>query len=155
MISGLCARKKIIESTAWPASQMKKAPGRACVCGSTASVPAPAPLRACCSSSAQPATVRTDPAGHGGASQRPSPVPAWRLCLWTRSGTALGLPDPGWASPGFCPPACWLAAACPQPEELGSRGVAFLRRCQRGGQGDARTALPENAADCTKRARGC
>lgn len=90
-----------------------------------------------------------------GASQQPSPVLAWRLCLWTRSGTALGLPDPGWASPGFCPPACWLAAACPRPEELGSRGVAFLRRCQCGGQGDARTALPENAADCTKRARGC
>lgn len=34
MISGLCARKKIIGSTSWPVSQMEKAPGQAFVCGS-------------------------------------------------------------------------------------------------------------------------
>lgn len=66
MISGLCARKKIIESTAWPVSQMEKAPGQAFVCGRAAG----APLRA----QGRAAGSRT---GKGQEVQLcPSPVPA-------------------------------------------------------------------------------
>lgn len=137
MISGLCARKKIIESTAWPVSQMEKAPGQACVCGGSASVlgtartPSRSSLLSVCRSGA--GGNRISRSREASAVSLTCPCPGAAAQPGTASHPAVTPLSPWYKT--IWPPQCQLGlrpwfSSPSAPSACGEEGAPFLQPCQ-------------------------